>query len=140
MRTYARVIIALLVVVGAWRTWGSSPPEDEREELTARMSPPAASATWSQESPLDASTVVVPRLTGLSGGYARDLLHSSGLRLGEIRLRASLGPWGAVLSQSIEAGVRVPRGTEIRLVLVRGSIPRCWPLTCGIPHGRSRPA
>ncbi len=138
VRTFTRVSIALLVLFGAWRSWARAPADEPHPNAVEAVQSQRPSATGSQRSELDGSTVVVPPVTGLSGSYARDVLGSSGLRLGEIRLRRSVGPWGAVVSQSIDAGARVPRGTVIDLAVVRGSIPPCWPSSCGIPHGRSR--
>jgi PASTA domain-containing protein len=138
VRTFARVSIALLVLFSAWRTWARPPADEPHADAVAAVPWHQPSATGSQRSELDGSTVVVPPVTGLSGSYARDVLGSSGLRLGEIRPRSSAGPWGAVVSQSIDAGARVPRGTVIDLAVVRGSVPPCWPSSCGIPHGRPR--
>jgi PASTA domain len=137
VRNVGKVLVALAVLAGGWRSW-VRPGVDHTQEVAIARVPGAAAAQPSSVPRALGGSTVVPRVTGLSGSYAREILQSSGLRLGEIRLRSSSEPWGAVLSQSINAGVRVRTRTSVDLVLVRGTIAPCWPSSCGIPHGRSR--
>ena len=66
-------------------------------------------------------TVVMPSLIGLDKGQAVDLLHSSGLELGECVEVAGSESAGSVIYQSVKAYTDVDPGTEVYIQISDGS-------------------
>ncbi len=70
---------------------------------------------------------------GVSKRQARLRLEQAGLKLGEIREVPSSVPEGVVIGQSPGAGVRVPEGTRVDLIVSAGLGPRKMPDLVGMP-------
>jgi hypothetical protein len=120
MRTTAKVLLTLLVLLAAWRSWLA--PSADRAVTSA--SPRAASASR-DGGDADAGTLVaVPRMIGVDDSFAKHLLELTSLRLGRLRLEDSSRPWGSVLRQSIAPGATVYAGTRVDLVVAKGSVPK----------------
>jgi hypothetical protein len=121
MRTGAKVLLALLVLLAAWRSWLA--PSADRAGTHAPL--PAASASR-DAGQADARTtlVAVPQMIGADDSFAKHLLELTHLRLGRLRLEHSSQPWGSVLWQSIAPGAAVRAGTRVDLVLAKGSVPK----------------
>jgi serine/threonine-protein kinase len=85
--------------------------------------PPVAAAPAAPPAPAIASApapvpVPVPKLTGRSEGEARRLVHEAGLTVGRVTTTTSEDhPFGVVLRQAPEPAERVPRGTEVSMVI-----------------------
>lgn len=122
MRTGAKVVLALLVLIAAWRSWLA--PSADRASTQA--APPAAASASLEAGEANARTtlVAVPRLIGADDSFAKHLLELTHLRLGRLRLEHSSQPWGSVLWQSIAPGAAVRAGTPVDLVLAKGSVPK----------------
>jgi hypothetical protein len=75
--------------------------------------------------PVQAASVRVPDVTGLTLGPAVDVLTSLGLRVDEQALRARPDPQtqGAILSQGVPVGSQVDVGETVPLVLSAGPHP-----------------
>jgi serine/threonine-protein kinase len=83
----------------------------------------------------------VPRLTGRTESAARQALEQARLAVGDVRRAYDADvPDGEVISASVDAGVRVRRGTAVDLVVSRG--PRPLPITSyvGKPAAQARTA
>ncbi len=72
-----------------------------------------------------AAYVLVPGVTGLSREQARLSLEEAGLVLGRVTDReVADAPAGTVVEQRPEAGARVPKGSDVDLVLVSAESPQ----------------
>jgi len=68
-------------------------------------------------------TLPMPAVVGLSEAEARELLESVGLRVGEVEYRARFGlSDGDILESFPGAGIEVPEGSAVRLVVRRRSL------------------
>jgi serine/threonine-protein kinase len=64
--------------------------------------------------------VSVPNVTGAKQDAARDALERAGLKLGDVRAKASTEPAGTVIGQDPAANARVAPGTAVDLVVASG--------------------
>jgi hypothetical protein len=126
MRTAAKVAAAILVPVGLWGTWRSSPSHEAAAPTPVTFSTP--SPTPSPNGPLarhrTTSFVLVPSVIGSDDGFAKYVLLRTHLRPGRIRLEPSVRPWGSVIAQSVAPGSSVRAWTRVDLVLAKGSVPQ----------------
>ena len=90
-------------------------PDRERPRPPAPAAGPAVSQTQPGPESLGPPRVVVPPLTGMTEAKARSALDESGLVLGDVGGNNTEG--STVASQSLTAGVRVPRGTPVGLTM-----------------------
>lgn len=124
MRIVVAAAVAVLVVVGAWRSWVA--PLDDAGEVGDALRPEAPLPPSTNGPVLgaeDPAFVLMPDIVGLDDGFATHVLQVTPLRLGDVRLKPSAKPWGSVLSQSIPAGAPVPRRTRVDIVLAKGVLP-----------------
>lgn len=107
----ALAAVALVAILGLIPLWAT---------VYARYAAPVALAP-SPGAP-DASTVLVPDLTGLDEATAWALLAQTGL-LAEVAGQeySDAVPLGRILRQNPPGGERAPRGSTVRLVLSKGS-------------------
>ena len=67
------------------------------------------------------SQVVVPALRGRSVRDAKFTLERSGLRMGDVAYAASDAyPEGTIVDQTVQAGLKVPKGGAVKIVVSRG--------------------
>lgn len=120
MRVAKVVVVVVLLLVGAWRSWVVPPPAEPRDTEPRDAPAPPASMGTPEPPPGAWVLVVVPDVVGLDDGFAVDVLEGTPLRLGEVLLQPSAAPWGSVLRQSIPAGEVVRPRTRVDLVLAKG--------------------
>jgi PASTA domain len=122
MRIVVAAAVAVLVVIGAWRSW-VAPLDDAGDDGVRPEAPLPPSTSGPVLGAEDPAFVLMPDVVGLDDGFATHVLQVTPLRLGDVRLKPSAKPWGSVLSQSIPAGASVPRRTRVDIVLAKGVLP-----------------
>jgi hypothetical protein len=122
LRSAGKVVLVLVVLAGAWRTWVA--PSAERSPTGATSASATSSAREASVVDAEPRLVEMPLVIGADDSFARHLLELTHLRLGRVRLEPSSRPWGSVLSQSIAPGAAVREGTRVDLILAKGSVPQ----------------
>lgn len=126
----ALAVVALLAILGLVPLWAT---------VYARYAAPVAMAP--SPGAQDASSVVVPDLTGLDEATAWAVLAQAGL-LAEVagQQYSDAVPLGKVIRQDPPGGQRAPRGSTVRLILSKGSDKTTVPDVVGQSYGAAEAA
>jgi hypothetical protein len=110
-RTGVLVLLALFAIGGVAAVLELQSPSEQE-------SGPVGGTTVGTQTAVD--LVTVPKLVGLSTQAATNAAQATGVRIGDTTTVASVGtPPGTVLREIPAAGVRIPRGTTLTLVVAR---------------------
>ena len=119
----------LLKELGLTGLVGSKQPSDTIEEGKVISQNPAkdvkvdlgSQVTFTVSTGL--APVNVPALEGLTQTAARSTLINAGLELGSVSEEYSSEPRGTVISQSVDNGLTVQKGSKIDIVISKGERP-----------------
>ena len=66
---------------------------------------------------------VIPEVSGMEEGAARDVLRTAGFRIATVEFRPSDRPAGTVLQSIPAGGLKAPRALQLTLILSDGKVP-----------------